>query len=119
MQGEIDRYILQFNDMRDSYDSWNKNIKKPFDLKEAALFALEARILNEEHARINEAITVKDVINKLIYSVQQHLSSNSQYLQGKDIEEVQRGERFGSAERTTSNSLERDQGKVAIGNVDG
>jgi hypothetical protein len=69
MQGEIDRYIIVYNDMRDSYDSWNKNIKKPFDLKEAALFALEARILNEEHARINEAITVKDVINKLIYSV--------------------------------------------------
>ncbi len=103
--------------MRDSYDSWNKNIKKPFDLKEAALFALEARILNEEHARINEAITVKDVINKLIYSVQQHLSTTSQCLQGKEFDEIQRGERFGSAERN-SNSFERDQGKGVPLNVE-
>lgn len=105
MQNEIDRYIVVYNDMRDSYDSWNKNIKKPFDLKEAALFALEARILNEEHARINEAITVKDVINKLIYSVQQHLSSTSPFITNKvnqEMEEIQKLERFGSADRNSN-----------------
>jgi len=28
-------------EMRDSFDMWNRNIKKPNELKEAALYALE------------------------------------------------------------------------------
>ncbi len=45
------------------------------------------------------------------------MTTNSQYLHGKDLEEVQRGERFGSAERN-SNSLDRDQGKGLPINVE-
>lgn len=56
--------------MTDSYDMWNKTHKKPSDIREAALYALEARLLNEEHTRINEAILIKDVMNKFIYSIQ-------------------------------------------------
>jgi hypothetical protein len=70
LEEEMKTYRVKYGEMTDSYDVWNKNHKKPSDLREAALYALEARILNEEHARISEAIITKDVINKLIYSIQ-------------------------------------------------
>jgi hypothetical protein len=69
LEEEIKTYRTKFQEMTDSYDLWNKNHKKPSDLREAALFALEARLLNEEHTRINEAILIKDVLNKFIYSM--------------------------------------------------
>ncbi len=108
--------------MTDSYDVWNKNHKKPSDLKEAALYALEARLLNEEHTRISEAITIKDVMNKLIYSFTHHLETTSPYLKAKnfqDFEDTQNmrlnlssaGNDNTSIDRK-SNSIERDQGKV-------
>jgi hypothetical protein len=38
-----------FIEMRDSFDLWNRNMRKPTELKEAALYALETRMNNEEH----------------------------------------------------------------------
>jgi hypothetical protein len=68
---------LTYIEMRDSYDMWLRNIKKPQDLKEAALFALEQRVINEEHSRMSEAVLMKDVMSKLIYTLQQHILSTS------------------------------------------
>lgn len=87
IEEEIKTYRVKFTEMTDSYDVWNKNHKKPSDLKEAALYALEARLLNEEHARISEAITIKDVMNKLIYSFSHHLESTSPFLKSKNYQE--------------------------------
>jgi hypothetical protein len=108
--------------MTDSFDVWNKNHKKPSDLKEAALYALEARLLNEEHARISEAILMKDIINKLIYSFTHHLEATSPYLKSKNFHEFDdhnnirlnlssAGNDNISIDRK-SNSMDRDQGKV-------
>jgi hypothetical protein len=75
--------------MKESFDMWNRNIKKPNDLKEAALYALESRMLNEEHSRISEQVIMKDVIIKLIYSVQQHLTGTSKYLKAKSFKDYE------------------------------
>lgn len=70
-------------EMRDSYDMWSRNIKKPSELKEAALYALEQRMINEENNRLNENVMIKDTLSKLIYSLQQHLWGTSNYLRNK------------------------------------
>ena len=87
LEEEIKTYRVKFGEMTDSFDVWNKNHKKPSDLKEAALYALEARLLNEEHTRINEAIIMNDVIKKLLYSISHHLEATSPYLHSKNYHE--------------------------------
>ena len=122
LEEEIKSYRTKFAEMTDSYDVWNKNHKKPSDLKEAALYAIEARLLNEEHARITEAITIKDVMNKLIYSLSHHLESTSPFLKSKNFQDFEdhnnirlnlssAGNDNISIDRN-STSMERDQGKV-------
>ena len=89
VEEEMKTYRVKYQEMMDSFDVWNKNHKKPSDLREAALYALEARMLNEESTRINEAIMVRDVLNKVIYSIQQHVSATSPFLRNKiDLEET-------------------------------
>ena len=125
LEEEIKTYRTRFAEMTDSYDVCNKNHKKPSDLKEAALYALEARLLNEEHARISEAIVMKDVMNKLIYSLSHHLEATSPFLKSKNFQDFDdyanirmnlssAGNDNISIDRK-SNSMERDQGKVGTG----
>jgi hypothetical protein len=42
---------------------------RPNELKEATLYAIEHRLIEEENIRIGEVDLIKDVVNKLIYSV--------------------------------------------------
>jgi len=46
----------------EAYEQWSNNFEKPHQLKEAVLYALEARLNEEENARIHEVALVKDVI---------------------------------------------------------
>lgn len=59
----------QFIEVHDAFQSWNRNVVKPNEIKEATLFALEARMNTEEAQRINDSISMKDVVNKLIFSL--------------------------------------------------
>lgn len=77
-------------EMRDSYDMWARNVLKPQELKEATLFALEQRVVNEESTRVQESALMKDVIDKLIYSLQQHLWTTSSHLGTKSYTQYQR-----------------------------
>lgn len=40
-EGEVKHMKQSYIEMRDSFDMWNRNIRKPSELKEAALYALE------------------------------------------------------------------------------
>lgn len=75
-------------EMRDSYDMWARNVQKPQELKEAALFALEQRMINEENTRMQEVGLMKDVFDKLIYSLQQHLWGTSSHLGTKTYQKT-------------------------------
>ena len=52
---------------------------RPNEIKEATLYALEARMNQEELARINDSILVKDVISKMIFSVHSNISQKAQF----------------------------------------
>lgn len=65
VKGMKHKYI----EMRDSFDLWSRNVLKPQELSKAALYALEQRMNSEEHARMSESVIMKDVMDKLIYSL--------------------------------------------------
>lgn len=63
--------------MNASFDHFSSNILKPNELKEARLHHVEARIIEEERARVAEFGFVKDSIRKLIVAFE-----NSQLING-------------------------------------
>lgn len=80
---------LSYVEMRESFEMWNRNIKKPSELKEATLYSLEQRMSAEEHSRLSESIVMKDILDKLIYSIHHHLNCTSLYLKTKNFQEYQ------------------------------
>ena len=79
----------KYIEMRDSFDLWSRNVLKPQELSKAALYALEQRMNSEENARMSESVVMKDVMDKLIYSLQQHLWSTSEHLGTKTYNQFQ------------------------------
>jgi hypothetical protein len=57
--------------VHDAFEAWNQNVLKPNELKEATLFSMECRLKEIEKSRYIEMESIKDVINKLIYTLEQ------------------------------------------------
>lgn len=54
----------------DKYADWSKVLIEPASLNEARLFSLESRLHEEEEIRIKEYEFTRDIIKKLIYSLE-------------------------------------------------
>lgn len=67
--------------MNHKYADWSKVLIEPTSLNEARLFALETRIHEEEEIRIKEQEYMRDVIKKLIFSLEQTNLSNMEQQQ--------------------------------------
>jgi len=52
------------------YDSWSKVLIEPQSLNDARLFALETRIHKEEEVRVGEYNYMRDMLKKLVYSME-------------------------------------------------
>ena len=76
---QLNHMKSQFVEVHDAFLSWNRNVVRPNEIKEATLYALEARMNQEELARINDSILVKDVISKMIFSVHSNISQKAQF----------------------------------------
>jgi hypothetical protein len=55
----------------DKYQDWSKVLIEPASLNDARLFSLESRMHEEEEIRIREYEFVRDLMKKLIYSLEQ------------------------------------------------
>mmetsp|Transcript_7735 Transcript_7735/g.7169 ORF Transcript_7735/g.7169 Transcript_7735/m.7169 type:complete len:133 (+) Transcript_7735:1053-1451(+) len=53
------------------YQDWSKILIEPQSLNDARLYALETRVHEEEEVRIKEYEYVRDLMKKLIYSLEQ------------------------------------------------
>ena len=53
------------------YQDWSKVLIEPASLNDARLFSLESRMHEEEEIRIREYEFVRDLMKKLIYSLEQ------------------------------------------------
>ena len=63
------------------YENWSKVLIEPASLNDARLFALETRIHEEEDIRIKEFERMRDVIRKLLYSIQENERIDPKVLQ--------------------------------------
>mmetsp|Transcript_4017 Transcript_4017/g.3824 ORF Transcript_4017/g.3824 Transcript_4017/m.3824 type:complete len:156 (+) Transcript_4017:1150-1617(+) len=57
--------------MRTDFDRWVANVMEPAHVSEARIFAIEARVKEEEMARLENLHFVNDIIKKLIFSFEQ------------------------------------------------
>ena len=67
---------IQSQMVMNKYENWSKVLIEPSSLNDARLFALETRIHDEEDIRIKEFETMRDVIRKLLYSIQENETLN-------------------------------------------
>jgi hypothetical protein len=54
----------------DKYNDWSKVLIEPASMNDARLFSLESRVHEEEEIRIKEYDFLRDLIKKLIYSLE-------------------------------------------------
>lgn len=55
----------------DKYQDWSKVLIEPASLNDARLFSLESRMHEEEEIRIKEYEFLRDLMKKLLYSLEQ------------------------------------------------
>lgn len=67
---ELETVKLKAQNVMDKYQDWSKVLIEPASLNDARLFALESRMHEEEEIRIKEYEFVRDVMKKLIYSLE-------------------------------------------------
>ncbi|CAG9321233.1 unnamed protein product [Blepharisma stoltei] len=65
------RIHLEIKKMRTDFDRWVANVMEPAHVSEARIFAIEARVKEEEMARLENLHFVNDIIKKLIFSFEQ------------------------------------------------
>jgi hypothetical protein len=56
----------------DKYQDWSKVLIEPATMNDARLFSLESRMHEEEEIRIKEYEFVRDLLKKLIYSLEKN-----------------------------------------------
>ena len=57
--------------LENKYSDWSKLLIEPTTINEARLFALETRVNEEEDMRIKEYDFLRDLMRKLLYSLEQ------------------------------------------------
>lgn len=70
---DIDMEELKINMkvLNQKYADWSKILIEPTSLNEARVYALETRIHEEEEIRIKEQEYMRDLLKKLIFSLEQ------------------------------------------------
>ena len=58
--------------MMQKYEHWSKVLIEPSSMNHARLYALEARVQEEENSRLSELSTMKDTLKKIIFSMEQN-----------------------------------------------
>lgn len=62
--------------MENKYKDWSKVLLEPATMNDARVFALESRLENSEDMRIKEFDFLKDLMRKLVFSIEQQSLSH-------------------------------------------
>ena len=62
---------MRAGSLENKYKDWSKVLIEPATMNDARVFALESRMENEEELRCNEFDFMKDLMRKLVYSLEQ------------------------------------------------
>jgi hypothetical protein len=67
---ELETVQIKASNVMDKYQHWSKVLIEPATMNDARLFSLESRMHEEEEIRIKEYEFVRDLLKKLIYSLE-------------------------------------------------
>ena len=62
---------LRTGTLENKYKDWSKVLIEPQTMNDARVFALESRMESEEEVRVTEVEFMKDLMRKLVYSLEQ------------------------------------------------
>ena len=68
---DLDELKIRINNLQDKYKDWSKVLIEPATLNEGRLFSVETRLTEEEEMRIKEYEYIREMIKKLLYSLEQ------------------------------------------------
>ena len=78
---DLEELRLRAGTLENKYKDWSKVLIEPATMNDARVFALESRMESEEEARIKEHDFMKDILRKLVYSLEQ---MNLQHMDAKE-----------------------------------
>ena len=68
---DLEEVKIRVKNLQDKYKDWQRILIEPATMNEARLFSVETRINEEEEMRIREYEYVRDLLKKLLYSLEQ------------------------------------------------
>jgi hypothetical protein len=68
---DLEELRLRTGSLENKYKDWSKVLIEPATMNDARVFALESRMEREEEVRIEEFEFMRDLIRKLVYSLEQ------------------------------------------------
>lgn len=74
---------LQIKSLMNKYNDWSRVLIEPMSVNDARLFSLESRLFEEEEMRVKEYEYLRDMMKKLLYSLEQ---VNMQNLDSKNLQ---------------------------------
>lgn len=88
---DLEELRLRIGTLENKYKDWSKVLIEPATMNDARVFALESRMEKEEEVRIYEYDFIKDLIKKLVYSLEQ---LSIQHLDAKETNKQATHENF-------------------------
>lgn len=69
---ELETVKIKATSVMEKYQDWSRVLIEPASMNDARLFSLESRMHEEEEIRIKEYEFVRDLLKKLIYSLEKN-----------------------------------------------
>jgi hypothetical protein len=67
---DLEELRLRTGGLENKYKDWSKVLIEPATMNDARVFALESRLENGEECRIKEFEFLKDLLRKLVFSIE-------------------------------------------------
>ena len=67
---DLDEVKIRITNLQDKYKDWQRILIEPATMNEARLFSVETRLNEEEEMRIREYEYMRDLLKKLLYSLE-------------------------------------------------
>lgn len=68
---DLEELKIKINNLQDKYKDWQRILIEPATMNDARLYSVETRLNEEEEMRIREYEYVRDLLKKLLYSLEQ------------------------------------------------
>ena len=62
---------IRISNLQDKYKDWQRILIEPTSMNDARLYSVETRLTEEEEMRIREYEYLRDLLKKLLYSLEQ------------------------------------------------